>query len=110
MANTDKIFSMIMLSLVIIIAWSILLPTYFSGNSALIPSAFAQQQNFLEAEEEEEEDDVYSLYSRGYEAYQQGMYNQAIEYFDEVLAIDANDVDALNMKGVILNDQGYYEE
>ena len=39
-----------------------------------------------------------------------GNYTGAIEYFDKVLAIDPNDVDALNSKGVALDSLGNYTE
>ncbi len=71
--------------IIIIVAWSsFLLPMYF-GNANLITSVAAQQNS-------EEED----LFFRGNNAYQQGRYEEAIEYFDRVLAIDPDHWEALN--------------
>jgi tetratricopeptide (TPR) repeat protein len=57
-----------------------------------------------------ESEDVNTLFSRGYEAYEQGMYQQAIEYFDRVLAIEPNFLEALNYKGVALLDLRRHQE
>src|SRR5918999_167464 len=57
-----------------------------------------------------ESKDVNMLYSRGYEAYEQGMYQQAIEYFDRVLAIDPNFLEALHYKGSALNSLQRHQE
>jgi tetratricopeptide (TPR) repeat protein len=54
--------------------------------------------------------DVFSLHSRAYEAFQQGMYDQAIGYLDQILAIDPNDVDALGEKDIVLDALGRFEE
>jgi tetratricopeptide (TPR) repeat protein len=57
-----------------------------------------------------EEQNKYSLYSIGFDAYMQGMYEQAMEYFDLALAIDPIFVDALNGKGAVLDRLGDYQD
>jgi tetratricopeptide (TPR) repeat protein len=81
--------------IVVVVAWSsFLLPMYF-GNANLITSVAAQQNS-------EEKD----LFFRGNNAYQQGRYEEAIEYFDRVLAIDPDHWDALNNKALALDRLG----
>jgi tetratricopeptide (TPR) repeat protein len=88
-------FAKLTLIVIIIVAWSsILLPVYF-GSANLITSVAAQQNS-------EEED----LFFRGNNAYQQGRYEEAIEYFDRVLIIDPNHVGALLSKGLALDSLG----
>ncbi len=85
--------------IIIIVAWSsFLVPMYF-GNANLITSVAAQQNS-------EEED----LFFRGNNAYQQGRYEEAIEYFDRVLAIDPNHIGALIIKGLAFDRLARSEE
>ena len=78
-------FAKLTLIVIIIVAWSsILLPMYLD-NANLTTSVAAQQNS--------EEDD---LFFRGNNVYQQDRYEEAIEYFDRVLAIDPDHWDALN--------------
>ncbi len=98
MANATKILMFITVTLLVITS-SLFLNTYF-GSGSMIVSVFAQDS----------EDNVYTLRSKGYYAHQQGMNEQAIEYYDRVLAIDPNDVYALNGKGNSLTNLGRYQE
>jgi tetratricopeptide (TPR) repeat protein len=92
-------FAKLTLIVIIIVAWSsILSPVYF-GSANLITSVAAQQNS-------EEED----LFFRGNNAYQQGRYEEAIEYFDRVLIIDPNHVGALIINGLALDSLGRSEE
>jgi tetratricopeptide (TPR) repeat protein len=51
-----------------------------------------------------------SLYNQATDLYRQGRYEEAIAYYDKALAIDPNDVDALNYKGAALYRQGKHQE
>jgi superkiller protein 3 len=51
-----------------------------------------------------------SLYNKGNALSALGRYEEAIQYYDKVLAIDPNDVDALTNKGVALSALGKSEE
>jgi tetratricopeptide (TPR) repeat protein len=42
--------------------------------------------------------------------YSLGKYNEAIEYYDKLLAIERNDAAVLNHKGIALADSGKYSE
>jgi len=59
---------------------------------------------------EEDDDDVKSLYSKGLEAIEQQMYEEAIGYVEAVLAIDPDNVTALNNTGYSLSNLGRCEE
>src|SRR5215217_3492122 len=59
---------------------------------------------------EEDDDDVKSLYSKGLEAIEQQMYEEAIGYVEAVLAIDPDNVTALNNTGYSLSYLERYEE
>ncbi len=97
--DSSRILTLTKSTLIVIISWSLLLPIYF-GNTNLVTSVAAQSL----------EEDISSLLSRGHEALQQGMYDQAIEHYDRALAIDPNYTDALNGKGVALASLGRYQE
>ena len=92
-------FAKLTLIVIIIVAWSsILLPMYVD-NANLTTSVAAQQNS--------EEDD---LFFRGNNVYEQDRYEEAIEYFDRVLAIDPNHVGALIIKGLALDRLARSEE
>src|SRR5688500_10116157 len=55
---------------------------------------------------EEEDDDVNSLYSKGLEGIEQQMYEEAIGYLETVLAIQPDNVTALNNTGDSLSNLG----
>ena len=55
-------------------------------------------------------DDVVALKNKGDALYDLGQYQEAIGYYDKVLAIDPNDVYALINKGSALDDLGQYEQ
>ncbi len=97
--DSNRISTFTKSTLIVIISWSLLLPIYF-GNVNLVTPVAAQSL----------EENIFSLFSRGNEALQQGMYDQAIEYYDRVLALDPNHVMALYNKGSILDDLGRYQE
>jgi tetratricopeptide (TPR) repeat protein len=78
-------FAKLILIVIIIVAWSSMLLPMYLDNTNLITSVAAQQNS--------EEDD---LFFRGNNVYQQDRYEEAIEYFDRVLAIDPDHWDALN--------------
>jgi tetratricopeptide (TPR) repeat protein len=82
-----------------IIIWSLLLPIYF-GNANVRATVIAPNS----------EENVDYLISIAVEAYEQGMYEQAIEYFDRALGIDPNNIDALVGKGIALDYLGRYQE
>jgi tetratricopeptide (TPR) repeat protein len=46
----------------------------------------------------------------GGDFYEQGAYDEAIFWFDEALAIEPNNLDALNGKGLSLYELGKYQE
>ena len=54
--------------------------------------------------------DVKTLYSRGVALAKSGQHEEAIKYYDKVLAIDPNHVNALYGKGAELFNSGRYEE
>jgi len=82
-----------------IIIWSLLLPIYF-GNANVRATVIAPNS----------EANVDYLISIAVEAYEQGTYEQAIEYFDSALGIDPNNIDALVGKGIALDGLGRYQE
>jgi tetratricopeptide (TPR) repeat protein len=65
-------------------------------------SVFTEQQNI--------NNNVEVLNNRGKALDEQGRYEEAIRYYDKVLAIDPNNKFALNNKGADLYDLGRYEE
>ena len=50
------------------------------------------------------------MYNKGNALYSLGKYQEAIRYYDDVLAISPNDVDTLNNKGNTLGKLGKYTE
>ncbi len=50
------------------------------------------------------------MLGQGKVAFDQGNYAEAIQYLDQVLAIDPNNIGALNSKGLVLNTEGNYAE
>ena len=71
------------------------------GGSYEIESAEAQLTNISSIPE---------LYAKGDSLFNQGRYDEAITYFDKVLALDANDTDTLYYKGISLESQGKHDE
>src|SRR5829696_8198169 len=59
---------------------------------------------------EAQEDSISQLLEKGNSLYQQGEYQEAITWFDKVLAIDPSNVNALNNKGVALYSLGQFQE
>ena len=100
--NANAMLAFIMLILVIIVIWAILLSVY-SGSATVIPSVSAQDSSSQEESE-------YLLYLEGTKAYQQGMYEQAIEYYDRLLAMDPNHFGALIGIGDALSSLGRLEQ
>jgi tetratricopeptide (TPR) repeat protein len=76
----------------------------------LVPQQQPPEQPSPEAQPEQPEEDIYLLYSRAYEAYEQGMYEQALQDYDRALAIEPNNVYALSNKGLALYNLGNYQE
>ncbi len=56
------------------------------------------------------EDDVDLLLKNGLESYRDGKLEESMAYFDKVLKIEPNNLDALNNKGGLLNTQGDFYE
>ena len=71
------------------------------GGSNEIESVEAQLTNISSIPE---------LYAKGDSLFNQGRYDEAITYFDKVLALDANDTDTLTYKGISLESQGKHDE
>ena len=71
------------------------------GGSNEIESAEAQLTNISSIPE---------LYAKGDSLFNQGRYEEAITYFDKVLALDANDTDTLTYKGISLESLGKHDE
>jgi tetratricopeptide (TPR) repeat protein len=98
--------------ILIIIIWSLFLPiNYFvntnvNASSTTAPPPSSSPQSNLEEEEEE----VNSLYSNALEAIEQGMYEEAIGYLDAILAIEPDNVLALNKTGYSLYNLGRLDE
>jgi tetratricopeptide (TPR) repeat protein len=100
MDNANLMLTFIRVASIIIITWSILFSVY-SGSATVIPSAIAQMS---------EEENVSSLYSKAFEAIEQGRYEEAIEYLDRALTIEPNHVLALTSMGGALVGLGKYQE
>src|SRR5215212_1797923 len=94
-----KVILMRIRIIIFIIIWSLLLPIYF-GNANVRATVITPNS----------EENVDYLISQAVEAYEQGMYEEAIVYFDRALAIDPNDIDALINKGIALDGLRRYQE
>jgi tetratricopeptide (TPR) repeat protein len=62
------------------------------------------------SEEELDQKNVDALYNKGLDLLDQYKHEEAIKYFDRVLAIEPDAVDALNNKGVALAELARYEQ
>jgi len=62
------------------------------------------------SEEELDQKNVDALFNKGFALLGEGKNEEAVKYFDRVLAIEPDAVDALNNKGVALAELGRYEE
>ena len=71
------------------------------GGSCKIQSVEAQLTNTSSSTE---------LIIKGDSLFNQGKYEEAITYFDKVLALDANDTDTLTYKGISLESLGKHDE
>ena len=73
--------------------------------SILITSILFQNQL-----SEAQKNSIYQFFENGKSLYEQGNYEEAIKWFDKALAIDPNQVDALNNKGFALDSLGQHDE
>ena len=72
----------------------------------LVTIIVISENEFVQAGSPEAED----LFNDGYNLLEQERYEEAITYFDKVLAIDPNDIDALVNKGNSLDELDKHEE
>jgi tetratricopeptide (TPR) repeat protein len=53
---------------------------------------------------------IQALIRKGTSLVEDGKYEEALEYFENALALNPNDPDILNKKGVVLRSLGRYDE
>ena len=94
-----KVILMRIRAIIFIIIWSLLLPIYF-GNANVSATVITPNS----------EENVDFLISQAEEAYGQGMYEQAIVYFDRALAMEPGNTDVLVSIGDALNYLSRYQE